>query len=190
MNASAIEVYEIFKENLKLGEEKASMVIKYLENSTAEKIAIEIKSKIAHLATKDDVNDLKDDITAVREDMLKLEVSLKDDINQLRTETKEDMLKLEGSLKEDITAVREDMLKLEGSLKNDINQLRTETKEDMLKLEGSLKDDVNTVREEVLKLESSISKKHFDIIKWMFIFWVGTVGAIISAMIAIIKYLV
>ena len=172
MNASAIEVYEIFKENLKLGEEKASMVIKYLENSTAEKIAIEIKSKIAHLATKDDVNDLKDDITAVREDMLKLEGSLKDDINQLRTETKEDMLKLEGSLKDDI------------------NQLRTETKEDMLKLEGSLKDDVNTVREEVLKLESSISKKHFDIIKWMFIFWVGTVGAIISAMIAIIKYLV
>ena len=55
MNASAIKVYEIFKENLKLGEEKASMVIKYLENSTAEKISNEIKSKVEHLATKEDI---------------------------------------------------------------------------------------------------------------------------------------
>ena len=116
MNASAIKVYEIFKENLKLGEEKASMVIKYLENSTAEKISNEIKSKIEHLATKDDINELKDDIVVVREDMLKLESSL---------------------------------------------------------------------REEILKLETNMSKKHFDIIKWMFIFWVGAVATIIS----VIKFL-
>ena len=118
MNASAIEVYELFKE--KWGTEEASTVIKYLDSSTEEKINAEIKLKITHLATKDD-------IVAVREDMLKLESSL-----------------------------REEILKSESSL-----------------------------REEILKLENSMSKKHFDIIKWMLIFWLGTVGAIIS----VIKFL-
>ena len=117
MNASAIEVYEIFKENLKLGEEKASMVIKYLENSTEEKISNEIKSKVEHLATKEDINELR------------------------------------SELKEDIVANREEILKSESSL-----------------------------REEILKLETAMSKKHFDIIKWMFVFWVGAVGSIIGVM--------
>ena len=50
MNASALKVYELFKE--KWGTEEASMVINYLDNSTEEKISNEIKSKIEHLATK------------------------------------------------------------------------------------------------------------------------------------------
>ena len=84
MNAGAIKVYEIFKENLKLGEEKASMVIKYLENSTAEKISNEIKSKIEHLATKEDLLKLEG---SLRGDMLKLESSLKEDIQKLHAST-------------------------------------------------------------------------------------------------------
>ena len=168
MNASAIEVYEIFKENLKLGEEKASMVIKYLESSTAEKIASEIKSKIAHLATKENINGLRSE--------------LKDDINELR-----------GELRDDIVANREEILKLESSLRGDMLKLESSLRGDMLKLESSLKDgmsqlragtkdDINAVREDVLKLENSISKKHFGIIKWMFIFWVGAVATIITVM--------
>ena len=150
MNASAIEVYELFKE--KWGTEEASTVIKYLDSSTEEKINAEIKLKITHLATKDDLVAVRDDIVIVREDMLKLENSLKEDIVTVR----EDMLKLEGSLKEDIVVNREEILKSESSL-----------------------------REEILKLENSMSKKHFDIIKCMLIFWLGTVGAIIS----VIKFL-
>ena len=111
MNASALKVYELFKE--KWGTEEASMVINYLDNSTEEKISNEIKSKIEHLATKEDIS------------------ILKEDINGLRNE-----------LKEDIVANRE----------------------------------------EILKLETNMSKKHFDIIKWMFIFWVGAVATIISVM--------
>ena len=104
MNASALKVYELFKE--KWGTEEASMVINYLDNSTEEKISNEIKSKIEHLATKEDINGLRNE------------------------------------LKEDIVANRE----------------------------------------EILKLETNMSKKHFDIIKWMFIFWVGAVATIISVM--------
>ena len=97
------------------------MVINYLGSSTQEKIKAEIKPKIEHLATKED---LKDSIHEHREEMLKLESSL-----------------------------REEILKSESSL-----------------------------REEMLKL-------HASTIKWMFIFWVGAVGTIIAAMIAIVKYL-
>ena len=97
------------------------MVINYLGSSTQEKIKAEIKPKIEHLATKED---------------------LKDSIHELRNE-----------LKEDIVVNREEILKSESSL-----------------------------REEMLKL-------HASTIKWMFIFWVGAVGTIIAAMIAIVKYL-
>ena len=92
MNASAIEVYELFKE--KWGTEEASTVIKYLDSSTEEKINAEIKLKITHLATKDDLVAVRDDIVAVRDDIVVV---------------REDMLKLENSLKEDI-------LKLENSM--------------------------------------------------------------------------
>ena len=122
MNASALKVYELFKE--KWGTEEASMVINYLDNSTEEKISNEIKSKVEHLATKEDISILKEDINGLRNE-------LKEDINGLRNE-----------LKEDIVANRE----------------------------------------EILKLETNMSKKHFDIIKWMFIFWVGAVATIISVM--------
>ena len=97
MNAGALKVYGIFKENLKLGEEKASMVIKYLENSTEEKISNEIKSKIEHLATKEDISILKDDITAVREDMMKSESSLREEILKSESSLKEDIQKLHAS---------------------------------------------------------------------------------------------
>ena len=133
MNASALKVYELFKE--KWGTEEASMVINYLDNSTEEKISNEIKSKVEHLATKEDISILKEDINGLRNE-------LKEDINGLRNE-----------------------------LKEDINGLRNELKEDIV-----------ANREEILKLETNMSKKHFDIIKWMFIFWVGAVATIISVM--------
>ena len=153
MNAGALKVYEIFKENLKLGEEKASLVIKYLENSTEEKIKAEIKPKITHLATKEDISVLKDDIVANREEILKLESSLREEILKLESSSKEDI----SILKDNITAVREDMLKSESSLR-----------EEILKSESSLKED--------------IQKLHASTIKWMFIFWVGAVATIISVM--------
>ena len=81
MNASAIEVYELFKE--KWGTEEASTVIKYLDSSTEEKINAEIKLKITHLATKDDLVAVRDDIVAVRDDIVVV---------------REDMLKLENSM--------------------------------------------------------------------------------------------
>ena len=67
MNTNALKVYELLKKNW--GKEEASTVLKYLESTTAEKIRTEIKSKIAHLATKGDINELrselKEDINAV-----------------------------------------------------------------------------------------------------------------------------
>ena len=74
MNTSALKVYELFKE--KWGKEEASMVINYLEKTTEEKILAEIKSKIEHFATKEDIAAVKEDIAAVREDMQKLHTSI------------------------------------------------------------------------------------------------------------------
>ena len=175
MNAGALKVYEIFKENLKLGEEKASLVIKYLENSTEEKIKAEIKHKITHLATKEDISVLKDDIVANREEILKSESSLREEILKSESSLREEILKSESSL-------REEILKSESSLREEILKLESSSKEDI----SILKDNITAVREDMLKSESSlkedIQKLHASTIKWMFIFWVGAVATIISVM--------
>ena len=53
MEANTIKVYEILK--VTFGEEKATTVLSYLENTTSEKIDEKIKAKIEHIATKEDL---------------------------------------------------------------------------------------------------------------------------------------
>jgi hypothetical protein len=53
MEANTIKVYEILK--LNFSEEKATTVLSYLENTTSEKIDEKIKTKIEHIATKEDL---------------------------------------------------------------------------------------------------------------------------------------
>ena len=152
MNTNTIKVYEILKDYW--GENKASVVLDYLENETTLKVERTVEDKIEHLAAREDILELK---TATREDILKLETATREDLLKLETATREDLLKLE-------TATREDILKLE-----------TATREDIFKLEKA-----------IFKMETTIVDKYAaNTIKWMFVFWIGTMGTII----AIIKLL-
>ena len=163
MNTNTIKVYEILKDYW--GENKASVVLDYLENETTLKVERTVEDKIEHLATREDILELK---TATREDIL-----------ELKTATREDILKLE-------TATREDILKLETATREDILKLGTATREDILKLETATREDIFKLEKAIFKMETTIVDKYAaNTIKWMFVFWIGTMGTII----AIIKLL-
>jgi len=62
-----------------------------------------------------------------------------------------------------------------------IEQLRAELKEDNASLRAELKEDNASLRAE---LGEKISSSHANLIKWMFIFWVGQVVTILGILFA------
>jgi len=104
----------------------------------------------------------KKDVLATKQDIADLEVK----IEQSRIATKQDIELLRTATKQDIAELRADLeVKIEQSrsaTKQDIELLRTATKQD------------------IAQLEVKIERVRADLIKWMFIFWAGQIGALIA----------
>ena len=77
-----------------------------------------------------------------------------------------------------------------------LNQIRQEQKEDILefveeKFERRLTEEISKVNEritdEVASLKVDNQKTRSELIKWMFIFWIGQVGVILSVLFVFFK---
>lgn len=83
-----------------------------------------IEEKLEHVAT--------------REDMVKLEGTMRGDMENLRIATREDMEKLRIAMREDMVklevSMRDDMEKLEGTMRDDMAEFKSDTRNDMAKL--------------------------------------------------------
>jgi len=104
----------------------------------------------------------KKDILATKQNIAGLEVK----IEQSSLATKQDMAELRSEMKEDIAQLRSEM-------KQDIAELRSEMKQDMAELRSEMKQDI-------AQLEVKIERVRADLIRWMFIFWAGQIGALIA----------
>ena len=74
-----------------------------------------------------------------------------------------------------------------------INQSQVEQKNNMLefveeKFERRLSEEISGVRVEIGRLDNKIEATRADLIKWMFIFWIGQVGVILGMLFAFFKY--
>ncbi len=49
----------------------------------------------------------------------------------------------------------------------------------------SSKDDLRALKDDILKIETVVADKYANTIKWLFLFWIGTIGTFIG----IIKFL-
>jgi len=108
----------------------------------------------------------KKDILATKQDIAELRADLEVKIEQSRIATKQDIELLRTATKQDIAELRADLeVKIEQSriaTKQDIELLRTATKQD------------------IAELEVKIERVRADLIRWMFIFWAGQIGALIA----------
>ena len=73
-----------------------------------------------------------------------------------------------------------------------INQSQVEQKNNMLefveeKFERRLSEEISGVRVEIGRLDNKIEATRADLIKWMFIFWIGQVGVILGMLFAFFK---
>ena len=89
-------------------------------------------------------------------------------VEGMKTQVKE---ALENS--KSVLATKEDLFGLRIELKEDIHALRTELKGDINALRIELKGDNAS-------LDVKIEKTRADMIKWMFIFWIGQIAAIFA----------
>ena len=100
-------------------------------------------------------------------------------VEGMKTQVKE---ALENS--KSVLATKEDLFGLRIELKEDIHALRTELKGDINALRTELKGDINALRIELkgdnASLDVKIEKTRADMIKWMFIFWIGQIAAIFA----------
>ena len=114
-------------------------------------------------------------------DEIKLFELLKSRIGEKEAEAFVQILetKVNGKFEEAKTTLstKEDVANLRGELKEDIANLRTELKGDIANLRAELKEDIANLRAE---LKQDIANTRADIIKWMFIFWVGQIGILIA----------
>ncbi|MEO0267122.1 MAG: hypothetical protein ABIM36_03185 [candidate division WOR-3 bacterium] len=69
--------------------------------------------------------------------------------------------------------------KYERRLAEEINKLRTE---DIARLD-------KRITEEIARLRVEISRSYANIIKWMFIFWVGQIGVITAILFTFLKFI-
>ena len=77
---------------------------------------------------------------------------------------------------ENLTDYIEETIKDELNIKSQI----LATKDDLNRIDVKIKDDLN-------KLEVKISETRYDLIKWMFIFWIGQVAATFGFIFLFIK---
>ncbi len=72
-------------------------------------------------------------------------------------------------------------------LHKDLRILKSENEEKLAGLEGRLRTDIANLRTEV---KTDIAEVKADIIKWMFIFWVGSLVGTLGGLIAIVRFMV
>ena len=131
MPVTEIEIYEALKEQI--GDKPARILLEYIETKTEKEF------------------EKKKDVLATKQDIAQLEVK----IEQSRIATKQDIELLRTATKQDIAELRAD-------LEVKIEQSRSATKQD------------------IAQLEVKIERVRADLIRWMFIFWAGQIGALIA----------
>ena len=169
-----IQLYEALSP--KLGKDETQVLVNYIH------------------ARYDNKFDQSKDILATKEDLLNLRNELQDTINNLHVTFERENSKLRNEFKEENSKLRNELQdninNLQSYFEKENSKLRNEFKEENSKLRNEFKEDTNKLRLEMKesekKLSKEIQKSRADMIKWMFIFIIGQLAAIIG----ILKFLV
>jgi hypothetical protein len=141
----------------KLGEEGTDALVQVLNENEKE-----LRSSLIDFAEQRFEKHLTEEIAGVRVDLAEAEK------------------RFEKRLIEEISSVRLDLTSAEKRLTEEIAGLREEMVRNDLSLRDELKADITDLRGDILKSKS-------DTIKWMFLFWIGQIGAVLGIILAVFK---
>jgi len=182
----------------KLGKEETEGLIGFVENRKDS----DLENKTKTLATKEDVFLLKEDIASLRLDTKQEITTLRLEFAEFRLETKQEFAAVRAEFaadraetKQEFAAVRAEFAADRAETKQEFATDRSETKKEFAAVRAESKEDFALIRESIAKLEGRIEAKlenrlgdtKFEILKWMFIFWVSQLLAIFSFIMLFIK---
>ena len=182
----------------KLGKEETEGLIGFVENRKDS----DLENKTKTLATKEDVFLLKEDIASLRLDTKQEITTLRLEFAEFRLETKQEFAAVRAEFaadraetKQEFAAVRAELAADRAETKQEFAADRSETKKEFAAARAESKEDFALIRESIAKLEGRIEAKlenrlgdtKFEILKWMFIFWVSQLLAIFSFIMLFIK---
>jgi len=174
-----IAVPKVLRE--KLGEDGVDSLIELFnkqEEKTKEDVIVLVEEKFERR--------LSSLISGIREDIAILEGKLEGRINGVRQE----ITALEGRLNERITqeisGVRQEITALEGRINEritgEISKLNERITEEVSKFDNKMTKEISKldhkITEEVSKLRVEMSQFKTEIIKWMFLFWIGQLACV------------
>ena len=102
-----------------------------------------------------------------------------------------DLAEAEKRLTEEVAGVRVDLAgaekRFEKHLTEEIADVRVELADAEKRFEKRLMEEIAGVRVEIADLRGGIQKSKSDTIKWMFLFWIGQIGAVLGIILAVFK---
>ena len=117
-------------------------------------------------------------------------------LNENEKETRPSVIDLaeqrfEKHLTEEIAGVRVDLAdtekRFEKHLTEQIAGVRVDLADAEKRFEKHLTEEIAGVRVEIADLRGSIQKSKSETIKWMFLFWIGQIGAVLGIILAVFK---
>jgi hypothetical protein len=111
---------------------------------------------------------------------LRFEKKLTEEISGVRV----DLSECEKRMSEEISGVRVDLAESEKRFEKRLTEEISGMLVDLAESEKRLNEEVSEVR---VELSDKIQKSKTDTIKWMFIFWIGQIGALLGILFAVFK---
>ena len=110
----------------------------------------------------------------------KFERRLSEELGKVSERITDEFAKINQRITEEISGVR-------GELAKEIGGVRGELAKEISGVRGEMAKEIASVRGEIAGVRGELANVRADLIKWMFIFWVGQIGAIIGILFAFFK---
>jgi hypothetical protein len=109
----------------------------------------------------------------------------------LRTEMAQGLAAVRQDLAQGVAAVRQDMAQGLAAMRQDMTQglgaARAETTQGLAAVRAEMAQGDASLRAEIAALRIDMATQRADLIKWMFVFWAGTVIPIAGLVVALVK---
>ncbi len=129
-----------------------------------------------------EANSPKEEIIEIVEE--KFERRLSEELGKLRVEIAEMKSELRNEMAKLFSKSHDEMTMIKSELRNEMINLFSKSDGKMNKMDQNLRTEMATMKSD---LETKIAQSHADLIKWMFIFWVGQIGVMIGILFAFFK---
>jgi hypothetical protein len=114
---------------------------------------------------------------ALRTEMAEMGASIRQEMAEMGASIRQEMAEMGASIRQEMAemgaSIRQDMAQMGASIRQDMAQLGASMREDMAQLGASMREEMATGR--------------VELIKWCFLFWIGQVMVVLTAMGVVVR---